>query len=83
MVEFQMGQGHTPEDFARSEAVRYLGWPAQAISYKVGEREWLRIREESRARQGESFSLRAFHNAALPVSRMGLALLRQTMRAEY
>ena len=44
---------------------RYLGWPAQAISYKVGEREWLRIREESRTRHGPDFSLKWFHDTVI------------------
>ena len=36
------------EDFARSEVDRYLGWPGQAISYKVGERVWVRTREDAK-----------------------------------
>jgi len=55
-----------------SEVDRYLGWPGQAISYKVGERVWLRAREDARVRLGDQFSLRAFHNYALALGPMGL-----------
>lgn len=69
----ETGQGGT---FLRSEINRYLGWPAQAISYKIGEREWLAARAETRARLGNRFDLRAFHTFGLALGPMGLAQLR-------
>ncbi|HEX7602447.1 MAG TPA: DUF885 domain-containing protein [Polyangiaceae bacterium] len=55
-----------------SEVDRYLGLPGQAISYKVGERVWLRSREQARERLGEKFSLKKFHAFALALGPMGL-----------
>ena len=55
-----------------SEVDRYLGNPAQAISYKVGERAWLAVREEAKRRLGGGFSLKAFHAQALALGPMGL-----------
>jgi uncharacterized protein (DUF885 family) len=55
-----------------SEVERYLGWPGQAISYKVGERVWLRSREEAQKRLGGKFSLKKFHAFALALGPMGL-----------
>jgi uncharacterized protein (DUF885 family) len=55
-----------------SEVDRYLGNPAQAISYKVGERAWLAAREEAKQRLGTGFSLKAFHAQALALGPMGL-----------
>jgi uncharacterized protein (DUF885 family) len=72
-----------PEDEARSEVIRYLGWPAQAIAYKVGERAWLRLRDDARARHGDAFSLKQFHMTALTLGTMGLDLLRETLRERY
>ncbi|HUX04733.1 MAG TPA: DUF885 domain-containing protein [Acidimicrobiales bacterium] len=59
-------------DFAVSEVDRYLGLPGQAISYKVGERAWLRARERANERLGAAFSLKAFHAFALNLGPMGL-----------
>lgn len=59
-------------DVAKSEIDRYLGWPGQAISYKVGERVWLRAREEAKARLGDKFDIKAWHNYALKIGPMGL-----------
>ena len=65
-----------PPADAASEVDRYLGWPAQAISYKVGEREILSIREEIRARDGASFDLKAFHSMVLSGGNLPLDVLR-------
>jgi uncharacterized protein (DUF885 family) len=83
MLAFLMEQAAVAQDFAHSEIVRYLGWPGQAIAYKVGERAWLAIRAESKARHGADFSLKAFHGAALPLGSMGLDRLRDLMRRVY
>jgi uncharacterized protein (DUF885 family) len=61
-----------PLDFMASEIVRYLGWPAQAISYKVGERVWLAGRAEAEARHGAAFDLKGFHAYALDLGPLGL-----------
>ena len=69
-------QGH---EFSVSEVERYLGLPAQAISYKVGERTWMRAREASKVRLGESFSLKRFHAFALALGPMGLDALEEEL----
>lgn len=77
--EFAAARSHFPQDFMRSEIVRYLGWPGQAISYKVGERVWLECREGVKGNQGPAFDLRAFHKAALDLGPMGLDRLRREL----
>jgi uncharacterized protein (DUF885 family) len=62
-----------------SEIIRYLGWAAQAISYKVGERYWLNAREAAKKRVGASFDLKAFHTKALMLGPMGLAQLEREL----
>jgi uncharacterized protein (DUF885 family) len=62
---------HPPEVMA-SEVDRYLGWPAQAISYKVGERVWLAGRVAAKQRHGSTFDLKAFHRFALDLGPLGL-----------
>jgi uncharacterized protein (DUF885 family) len=70
-----------PHDMSVSEVERYLGLPAQAISYKVGERTWLRAREEASTRLGDAFSLKKFHAHALALGPMGLDALEEELRA--
>jgi hypothetical protein len=55
-----------------SEIDRYLGMPAQAISYKLGEKVWLEARAAAKERLGEKFSLKAFHAHALALGPLGL-----------
>jgi uncharacterized protein (DUF885 family) len=44
------------EERLRFELHRFLGWPGQVLSYKLGERVWLHAREEAKARAGGAFS---------------------------
>ncbi|NNH23367.1 DUF885 domain-containing protein, partial [Pseudokineococcus marinus] len=73
------GHARQDEPVRRFEHLRYLGWPGQAPSYKVGERLWLQLREEVRAREGDAFDLRAFHRRALDLGAVGLDVLRAAM----
>ena len=67
-------------DVSVSEVERYLGLPAQAISYKVGERAWMRAREEAKTRLGADFSLKKFHAYALALGPMGLDPFEDNLR---
>ncbi|MDR1427620.1 MAG: DUF885 domain-containing protein [Bifidobacteriaceae bacterium] len=72
--------------FVRFEYERYLGWPGQAPAYKVGERLWLRLRDEAQAaaeRAGETFDLKAFHMRALRLGALGLDVLRDALAGAY
>jgi len=66
-------------DMSVSEVDRYLGLPGQAISYKVGERVWLRSRSDAQERLGEAFSLKKFHAHALAMGAMGLDPFEELM----
>ncbi len=79
MVEFLQDQALLAEDFARSEADRYLGLPGQAISYKVGEKVWLDTREAARGRLGADFDLKDWHSYGLRLGPMGLDPFAQIM----
>jgi uncharacterized protein (DUF885 family) len=64
-----------PADFLDSEIIRYLGWPGQAIGYKLGERAWLAGRNAARRAheaRSEKFDLKAWHMAALSQGSLGL-----------
>ena len=66
-------------DVLRFELDRYLGWPGQAPSYKVGERLWTALRDDVAAHDGDSFDLRTFHHRALDVGSVGLDVLRSAL----
>ncbi|MFB9902484.1 DUF885 domain-containing protein [Allokutzneria oryzae] len=78
-LEFMLTRTITDPTHVRDEIDRYLGWPGQAPSYKLGERLWLAAREEAKARQGADFDLKSFHTKALRAGAMGLDLLREQM----
>lgn len=59
------------------EFTRYLGWPGQAPSYKVGQRLWEQIRADLEARPG--FDLKDFHTRALNIGSVGLDTLRRAL----
>jgi uncharacterized protein (DUF885 family) len=64
----------SPRDdaFVDSEIVRYLGVPAQAIGYKLGERAWLTGRAAAQAARGADFDLKSWHMSALSLGGLGL-----------
>jgi uncharacterized protein (DUF885 family) len=77
--EFMRAHSSMPDGNLRFEINRYLGWPGQAPSYKVGERIWLQARDDARARAGAAFDLKAFHRAALDLGSIGLDPLRRAL----
>jgi uncharacterized protein (DUF885 family) len=77
--EFLRAHCRVPEEVLRFELNRYLGWPGQAPSYKLGERIWLQARADARARKGADFDLKAFHRAALDLGGLGLDPLRAAL----
>jgi len=67
------------DEISRSEITRYLGWPGQAISYKVGEQVILDLRTE--LSEQDDFDLKAFHTLVLSFGSIGLDLLKDLVRS--
>lgn len=67
---------------ATSEIDRYLVWPGQACSYKIGHTEFVRLREQARATLGPRFDIKSFHDAVLLGGDMPLEILG-TVVAEW
>jgi uncharacterized protein (DUF885 family) len=77
--EFMRAHCRVQDDVLRFELNRYLGWPGQAPSYKVGERIWLQARDDARARKGADFNLKEFHRQALDLGSIGLDPLKAAL----
>jgi uncharacterized protein (DUF885 family) len=73
-IDQLLAAGLTETD-AVIETDRYIGWPAQALTYKVGQREIERLRLEIAARDGDAFDLREFHDQLLGHGSLPLATL--------
>jgi uncharacterized protein (DUF885 family) len=58
------------------EVDRYIGMPGQALAYKVGQREILKLREQARQQLGDRFDIKGFHDAVLGGATISLPVLR-------
>ncbi|RFA21268.1 DUF885 domain-containing protein [Subtercola boreus] len=79
-LEFLRENVNMNDGFIRFEVNRYLGWPGQAPSYKVGQRIWEQLRDDQRARQGSAFDIREFHRRALDLGGVRLDTLVSAMQ---
>jgi uncharacterized protein (DUF885 family) len=78
-LAFMIDNCSNDEPTLRFELDRYLGWPGQAPSYKIGEKVWLESRDDARRRHGADFDLRQFHADALNLGPLGLGPLRAAL----
>lgn len=76
-LEFMRKNVNMNDSFIRFEVNRYLGWPGQAPSYKVGQRIWEQIRDQ--AQQAPGFSFKDFHKRALDLGGVGLDTLKAAL----
>jgi uncharacterized protein (DUF885 family) len=65
-----------PEHEIGTEVDRYIAWPAQALSYYLGERAILAGRARAQQALGERFNVRAFHDAVLELGSVPLPVLQ-------
>jgi len=75
VVEFFRKSGAGDEPTIQSETDRYIAWPAQALSYKLGQLKFRELRERAQKELGPRFDLRKFHDEMLDGGTLPLDLL--------
>jgi len=75
VVEFFRKSGAVDEPTIQSETDRYIAWPAQALSYKLGKLKFRELRERARTELGAKFDIRTFHDAMINGGTLPLDLL--------
>ena len=64
-----------------TETDRYIGWPGQALSYKIGELKIRELRERAKKELGEKFNIRDFHEVILGAGTVTLPILEEQVDA--
>jgi uncharacterized protein (DUF885 family) len=75
-IDFLKRHSALGENNIANEVDRYIVWPGQALAYKVGQLEILRLRREAEARLGAGFDIKAFHDTVLGSGAVSLPVLR-------
>ena len=80
-IDYMIENSCLAENNIVNEVDRYLTWPGQALAYKVGQLEILKLRDEAKRRLGDRFDIKAFHDAVLGNGAVALPVLRQQIEA--
>jgi len=75
VVEFMRKSGAVDEPTIQSETDRYIAWPAQPLSYKLGQLKITELRERAQKELGPNFDIRAFHDQILDGGSLPLDML--------
>ena len=75
MVDFFRKSATLDEPEIQTETDRYIAWPAQALSYKIGQLKFVELRERARKQLGAKFDIRTFHDEMLNGGALPLDLL--------
>jgi uncharacterized protein (DUF885 family) len=80
-IDFMNVHAPVSRDEIVVEVDRYIGMPGQALAYKVGQREILRLRDQARTARGPDFDIKAFHDTVLGGATISLRVLRDRVGA--
>jgi uncharacterized protein (DUF885 family) len=80
-IEYMRDNSAMPMHDIRAEVDRYIGWPGQALAYKIGELKIRGLRAEAERQLGDRFDVRAFHDAVLGNGAVPLAVLEKNVNA--
>jgi uncharacterized protein (DUF885 family) len=77
MIEYMLANNPMTADEASKEVERYIDFPGQALSYKIGMLKILELREHARAELGDRFDIRDFHDVVLKNGAIPLSILEE------
>jgi len=80
-IDYMIANSILAENNIVNEVDRYLTWPGQALAYKLGQIEILKLRKEAKDRLGARFDIKTFHDAVLGNGAVSLPVLRQQVEA--
>jgi uncharacterized protein (DUF885 family) len=80
-IDYMVANSALAENNIANEVDRYIVWPGQALAYKAGQLEMLRLRAEAKAQLGARFDIRSYHDAVLSHGAISLTSLRGVVKA--
>jgi uncharacterized protein (DUF885 family) len=80
-IDYMLANTALAKNNIENEVDRYIGWPGQALAYKIGQREILELRRQAEVALGARFDIKAFHDRVLANGAISLPVLRTEVEA--
>jgi uncharacterized protein (DUF885 family) len=82
-IDFMKDNTVLAQNNIENEVDRYITWPGQALAYKLGQLEIMKLRDEAQQKMGARFDIKEFHDVVLKNGALALPVLREQVEAYY